>query len=337
MGDEKGDLKSLVSRRGFLQAGALGAGAAATFAGCGRKEEQLIPLLIPEESFIPGTEQWTPSTCTMCSAGCGILVRTMQGEARVTREGREFHQMIVQAKKIEGLPSHPINRGRLCARGQSIPQELYNPDRIGSPLQRTGARGSGEYRSISWGEAMAVLESKLRPLIGTGSIAAIAGGISRLRLGLLERFLAAAGSDNIRVFEPDGSSTLREANRRIYGWPALEVLDLENTRYLLSFAAGLVETHLSPVLYSLGLAHLRGGGEARRAKFVQAEGRFSLTAAQADEWLPVRPGSEAALALSMAHVLVKEELFDREFVRAHTRGFDDFRACTAAAVSSPWR
>src|SRR4029434_9049530 len=139
----------------------------------GGHEEKLIPLLVSEERILPGVDRWTPSTCAICPAGCGILVRSMLGEARVRHDGREFRQMVAQVKKIEGNPAHPINQGRLCARGQSCPQCLYTPERFQTPLKLAGARGSAQYTPISWDEALALLESKLKPLLSSGSIAAI--------------------------------------------------------------------------------------------------------------------------------------------------------------------
>jgi menaquinone reductase, molybdopterin-binding-like subunit len=320
--------KPRISRRGFLRASALGTGAAVSLTGCGSKEEKLIPLLVPEESIIPGTDRWTPSTCTLCPGGCGILVRSMQGEAKVRRDGREYRQMVIQVKKVEGNPSHPINLGKMCARGQALPQLPYHPDRLQTPLKRTGARGTGKYQAISWDEALALLETRIKPLLDAGAasgLAAIAGDASHARHQLLIEFFSAAGSDRIGIEEPPGVPTLRTANWWIYGRPELEVHDLENTRYLLSFGAGLLETHTSPVRYSLGLAHLRGGTGGRKAKFVQVESRLSLTAAQADEWISVRPGAECALALAMAHVILKEGLFDQGSARSRTEGFEDYR------------
>lgn len=320
--------KPRITRRGFLRASALGTGAAVSLTGCGSKEEKLIPLLVPEESIIPGTDRWTPGTCTLCPGGCGILARSMQGEARVRRDGHEYRQMVIQVKKVEGNPSHPINLGRLCARGQALPQVPYHPDRIETPLKRVGDRGAGKYQPTSWDDALALLLSGLKPLLekgqGTG-LAVIAGDASTARRRFLTEFLAAAGSDRIGFEEPAGLSTLRAANSRIYGQPDLDVHDLENTRYLLSFGAGLLETHTSPVRYSLGLAQMRGETGGRKTKFVQVESRFSLTAAQADEWISVRPGAEGALALSMAHVILTEKLFDPEAVRSRTEGFESYR------------
>ncbi len=328
MSDDSKTEKPAINRREFLKSGALGAGAAATLTSCGGHEESVIPFLIPEENILPGVDKWTASTCNICPAGCGILVRSMLGEARVRHEGQERRQMIVQVKKIEGNPLHPVNRGKLCPRGQAGPQILYNPDRIQTPLGLAGARGAGHYQAISWDEALSLLESKLQPLRGAPSasgLAAITGYSSRKRQDLIRDFLLAAGSDRCYLEEPLGLPVLREANRRLFGRADLEVHDFENADYVISFGANILETHTSPVRYNLGLGHFRQGRPGRRGKFVQVEARFSLTAANADEWLPPRPGTEGELALAIAHVILKEQLFDAAFVKSSVKGFETFR------------
>jgi anaerobic selenocysteine-containing dehydrogenase len=252
----------------------------------------------------------------------------MLGEAEVVHEGQLRRQMVIQAKKIEGNPRHPLNLGRICARGQAGPQILYNPDRIRTPLKLDGPRGSGAYKPVSWDEALAVLEDRLSPFGGGAAapgLAAITGLTSPWRRDLVREFLAAAGSDRCFQPEPFGFPTLREANRLLYGVSELEAHDLENARFLISFGANLLESHTSPVRYNLGLAHFRQGRAGTRGKYVQVESRFSLSAANADEWLPVRPGNEAQVALAMAHIILKERLFDESSARSRIAGLDSFR------------
>ncbi len=325
MSDEPNQAATGLNRREFFKASALGAGAAVALSGCGGGEERLIPLLVPEDRLLPGVDQWTPSSCPLCPASCGIEVRSMLGEAKVLRAGREFRQMIRQVKKIEGNPRHPINRGRLCARGQAGPQILYNPDRVSTPLKLSGPRGSGHYQSISWEEALAILDAGLKPAVSRG-MAAICGFSTGQRPRLMRDFLTLVGSNRCYVEEPAGLPTIREANRRMFGRAEPEVHDLENADYLLSFGANLLESHTSPVRYNLGLSHFRRGRPGRRGKFVQVESRFSLTAANADEWLPARPGSEALVALAMAWVILKEDLYDKSITQPTAAAFEEFRS-----------
>ena len=130
----------------------------------------------PEEELIPGIATWKPSVCTLCSAGCGLLVRVMQGEAEVVRHGQQGLIKMGLAKKLEGNPQHPINQGKLCARGQAGLQVLYHPDRITHPIKRTGPRGSGEFQEITWDDALKELSAHLSALQSSKS--ADASGLS---------------------------------------------------------------------------------------------------------------------------------------------------------------
>jgi anaerobic selenocysteine-containing dehydrogenase len=233
--------------------------------------------------------------------------------------------MVMQVKKVEGNPAHPLNQGRTCARGQAAPQVVYNPDRLQTPQVLNGPRGSRRYKPISWDEALTLLESRLASLRSSpAGLAAISGYTSPARAWLLQEFLEAVGSNRCYMQEPAGFATLREANRRVFGIAELEYHDIENARYVLCFGANILEAHSSPVRYNLGLARFRQGRPGMRGKFVQVESRFSLTAANADEWLPVRPGAEASVALSIAHVLLSEHLVDGAFSRSQAAGFDLF-------------
>jgi anaerobic selenocysteine-containing dehydrogenase len=301
-------------------------GVAAGLSGCGGSTDQLLPLLIPEETIPPGTDRWTPGTCPMCPGRCGILIRSMPGEARVAGPQGPSRQIVMQVKKVEGNPVHPVNQGRTCARGQAAPQILYNPDRLQTPQVLDGPRGSREYKRTSWNEALKLLQSRLAPLRSSpAGLAAISGYGSPSRARLLREFLEAAGSSRCYLQEPSGFATLREANRRVFGIAELENHDIEHARYVLCFGANILEAHSSPVRYNLGLARFRQGRPGLRGKFVQVESRFSLTAANADEWLPARPGAEASVALSIAHVLLSERLVDGASPGSPAAGFDLFR------------
>lgn len=130
-----------VKRRDFLKV--LGAGGAATATvGCsGDKVEKLIPYLVSPDHTVGGVSTHYATTCRECAAGCGIIVET--------RDGR--------AIKAEGNPDHPVNRGALCARGQSALQGLYNPDRYRGPMMRDGAT----FKPVTWEQALQTLATKL--------------------------------------------------------------------------------------------------------------------------------------------------------------------------------
>ncbi len=316
-----------MKRRDFLKTGGIAGTAGLILDGCG-KPQQLIPLLVAEDRFVPGEEGWVRTLCQQCSAGCGITVRVMQGESIRTIDGQQKRVKAVQAKKIEGNPEHPISMGGTCARGQAGVQVLYHPDRIQTPLKLSGQRGSGQYQPISWKEAQQLLVSQLQQQQATpAAIAILTGRANRGTMGaIVERFAAGLGTSNIVTYDPFDPAPIRRAMELVAGVSRLPAVDFANANFLLSFNANLFETFLSPVrnIYSYG--QMRQGRPGVRGKFVQAEPRLSQTAACADEWLPIRPGTEGLLALSMAHVIVNEKLYDTEFVGQVPTGFAEWSA-----------
>src|SRR5579863_8901904 len=192
-----------MERRDFIKISALSS-VLATLEGCRSAEKQLIRF-VPEEELVPGIATWKPSVCTLCSAGCGLLVRVMQGEAEVVRKGQLGIIKMGLAKKLEGNPIHPVNRGKLCARGQAGLQVVYHPDRLRGPLKRTGERGSGAFQELSWDDAMKELTAQLSTLHSSGNAGSLAFLTSPLRgqrRELVERFLKAYGAPPPVAYEP---------------------------------------------------------------------------------------------------------------------------------------
>jgi anaerobic selenocysteine-containing dehydrogenase len=316
-----------MKRRDFLKTGGIAGTAGLILDGCG-KPQQLIPLLVAEDRFVPGEEGWVRTLCQQCSAGCGITVRVMQGESIRTIDGQQTRVKAVQAKKIEGNPEHPISMGGTCARGQAGVQVLYHPDRIQTPLKLSGQRGSGQYQPITWKEAQQLLVTQLQQQQATpAAIALLTGRRNRGTLGsIVERFAAGLGTTNVVAYDPFDPAPIRKAMELVTGVSRLPAVDFANANYLLSFNANLFETFLSPVRNIYAYGHMRQGRPGIRGTFVHAEPRLSQTAACADEWLPLKPGTEGLLALSIAHVIVNEKLYDAEFVAQSTGGFAEWSA-----------
>jgi anaerobic selenocysteine-containing dehydrogenase len=295
-----------MQRRDFIKIAAAGS-AAAALEGCGNPDHQLIRF-IPEEDLIPGMATWKPSLCTLCPAGCGTLVRVMQGEAEVVRNGQLGILKMGLAKKIEGNPAHPINRGKLCPRGHAALQVTYHPDRIKTPLQRTGPRGSGQFKEISWDDAIRQLVAQLRPLQNSHDVLAIlTAPVRGVRKAILDTFAKSlnGGHTEFAFFDDD---VMRQANSDAFGHFAMPTVDLGHSNYVISFGADFLGTWNSPVAQSIGYGHMRKGRVGQRGKFVQFESRVSQTGANADEWIACPPGSEGAIALSLAHVIISENL-----------------------------
>lgn len=297
-----------MQRRDFFKITAA-TGALAALEGCGNPDHQLIRF-IPEEDLVPGVATWKPSVCTLCQSGCGTLVRVMQGEAEVIRNGQLGLIKMGLAKKIEGNPAHPVNQGKLCPRGQAALQVTYHPDRIKGPLALTGARGSGEYQPISWDEALKRLNTQLSPLASAkqrGSLVFLTEPLSGQRKTVAQNFANAFGGSAIE-FELLDRSVLMQANGQSFGVAAMPTVDLSRSSYVISFGADFLGTWNSPVAQSVGYGQMRQGRSGQRGKFVQFEARMSQTGANADEWIACPPGMEGAFALSLAHVILDEKL-----------------------------
>ena len=189
-----------MDRRSFIKLTAI-TGTSATLASCGNPENQLIRF-VPDEDIIPGVATWKPSVCPLCQAGCGLTVRVMDADADVVRNGQAGVVRIAAAKKLEGAPDHPVNRGGLCARGQSAIQITYHPDRISQPLKRSGDRGQGRYEAITWEAALAEVVSKLDALdANQRAVAAVSRSGRGHRAALLRQFLARFGAPAPMTFE----------------------------------------------------------------------------------------------------------------------------------------
>lgn len=306
-----------MERRDFFKIAAL-TSAAAALDSCGKPEQQLIRF-VPEETLVPGIATFKPSICTLCPAGCGLSVRVMQGEAEVVRKGQLGIIKMGLAKKLEGNPMHPVNRGKLCARGQAGLQVIYHPDRLRGPLKRSGERGSGAFQNISWDDAMKELTSQLSSLhsaSGAASLAFLTSPLRGQRRELIDRFLKAYGAPPSMTYEPLDDSVLRQANFLSFGWPELPTFDLSHADYVISFGADFLGTWNSPVSQSIGYGEMRQGRVGHRGRFVQVEARMSQTGANADEWVPCKPGTEGILALGIAHVILAGKLSSHD---AHSR------------------
>jgi menaquinone reductase, molybdopterin-binding-like subunit len=297
-----------MQRRDFFKITAA-TGALAALEGCGNPDHQLIRF-IPEEDLVPGVATWKPSICTLCQSGCGTLVRVMQGEAEVIRNGQLGLIKMGLAKKIEGNPAHPVNQGRLCPRGQAALQVTYHPDRIKGPLALTGARGSSEYQPISWDQALKHLNTQFSPLASAkqkGSLVFLTEPLSGQRRTIVQNFANAFGGSAIE-FELLDRSVIQQASLQSFGVPALPTVDLSQSSYVISFGADFLGTWNSPVAQSVGYGQMRQGRSGQRGKFVQFEARMSQTGANADEWIACPPGMEGALALSLAHAILGAKL-----------------------------
>ena len=251
-----------------------------------------------------------PGACNLCPSGCGILARVADGKV----------------VKLEGNPMHPVNSGSLCPKGQAAPELLYNPDRLNGPQKLKGERGSGQWETISWDEAIKTVADKLNALRSAATpekLVFMAGEPRGQLLPLFERFMQAFGSPNFVLNE---SLNVAAAKLGVYltqGVYDLPVYDLENSRYILSFGASLLEAGPNPQRSISGLSYSRRG-RATRSKVVMIDPRQGITGTKADEWVAIKPGTDAALALGIMNVIIRASLFDADFVHNYAFGFEDF-------------
>jgi anaerobic selenocysteine-containing dehydrogenase len=298
-----------MERRDFLRFSAI-TGATAALDSCGNPEVQLIRF-VPEEELVPGVAAWKPGLCTLCPAGCGTMVRVMEGETEVVRRGQHGLIQMGLAKKLEGNPRHPVSQGKLCPRGQAGLQVTYHPDRLKTPLQRSGPRGSGQFHEISWDVGIQLLLSQLRTLRSNrraSSLGFLSKPLRGQRRVLLARFLSAFGAPPPVTFELFDETVLRQANALSFGHSQLPSFDLARANYVISFGADFLSTWNSPVAQSVAYGAMRQERPGVRGKLVQVEPRLSQTGANADEWIPARPGTEGALALGLARVIMDQRL-----------------------------
>jgi len=295
-----------IDRRSFL-----------SFAIGGAAGTALSPLpwkLIDDLSIWSQNWDWTPvpqkgetiyvkSTCTLCPGGCGISVRLV--DDRVV--------------KIEGLAGHPVNDGGICLLGQSGTQLLYGPNRVQSPKKKV----KGKWINISWEAAIAEIAEKLSDLRANGlshTVACITDSDSGTLPGLWNRFLTVYGSPNF-IRTPSIQDNYELALYLTQGVMARPGFDVKNCDYILSFASGLIEGWQSPVYMIQGKSALVQNG----GKMGQIEPRLSKTAAKSNRWIAARPGTEGALALGIGHVIIKEGLYNQDFVANYTAGFNEYK------------
>jgi len=281
-----------LTRRNFLSwAGISAVGAV----GCdifGKDGEELrlqSPVMQPED-LVKGRDNWYATLCRQCPSSEGVLIRVMEG----------------RAKKVQGNPNYPVNWGKQSARCDSGLQALYHPERISGPMRRSGARGSGQFAPITWEQGLDTLSAELSAR-GDGLL--LITEPMRAHPALISsRFADAFGGRHLG-FEPLDQTTYRAAVKSVYGQDLLPDFDLSHANFLLSFGADFLSTWVSPTRWSVGYGNFRHSeGRTERGTHVQVEPRFSMTAANADKWVPIKPGIEGYLALSLAHVIISENL-----------------------------
>ncbi len=246
-------------------------------------------------------EHVVKSICGECHGLCGVLLHVRNG----------------RVVKIEGDEECPITNGTMCSKGLAAVQRLYHPDRLKYPLKRGGDRGEGKWQRISWDEALDTIATNLTKIRDTYSPLSIAVifGTGRMHSFYVQRFCGILGTPNRGsacnvCFSPRASTGRVTFGRSI-------MFDAENSKCLLAWGSNIHHTNESG-----DKAYQFIEGYKKGAKLICVDPLFTALAAKADIWLQIRPGTDAALALAMLNVIVKEKLYDREFVDRWIYGFD---------------
>ncbi len=297
-----------MKRRTFLKIAAMGS--LSFVSACSPdSEKKLFSLVTAPEDMVTGSANWYASTCRECPAGCGVLAKN--------REGRVV--------KLEGNPLHPINQGRLCMRGQAALQDIYNPDRLKTPL----IKKNGQFQPISFEKAVTLLKAKAitKARKGPDRIRMMTETVGPILMRLFSDSLQNFNAQPPVVFEPFAYEALKTANAMVFGVDGLASYHMERADVLVSFGADFLETWLSPVEYARKFKRMHAIQGRRKNRFFYVSPCQSLTGANADDWLACRPDSENVIALG----LVKEALDKgkgqdlpetlREFLKATTASY----------------
>ena len=285
-----------LTRRHFLAWAGISAVGAVACEGFGIREGEFSvqsPVMLPED-MVRGQDNWYATLCRCCPGSEGIVVRVMEG----------------RAKKIQGNPLYPVNQGKQSARCEAGLQAVYHPDRISGPMRRSGTRGSGHFTPIPWKDApgvtgLGMLRQQLEEN-GEGMLM-VTEPLRGHMAQVTDRFASAFGGKRLG-FETLDNNTYMAAVKNVFGQDRMPDFDLANTNFLLSFGADFLSTWLSPTRWSQAYGEFRQGEGRKRGTFYQVDSRFSMTAANADKWIPIDPGWEGHLALSLAQVILAEGL-----------------------------
>lgn len=280
-----------MDRRLFMQVAGGGA-LASTGLACPRFFRKGEP-----EPVFPGG---VPTTCELCPNKCSVIAVVEHGRIR----------------KLNPNPENPKSRDMLCARGNAAIQQVYDPDRLKQPMIRAGARGEGKWRAVSWEEAWDYTAKKLNEVKEKhgpqGTLWSSTEGFQEV---FFKNLGMAFGSPNILRHPSLCLASVNLAYSMTFG--TVPSFDLLNADYVIMAGANRFESIITP-----DTMDLIGGVMERKAKLIYLDPRFTVTASKADEWHPIKPGTDLAFILAMIHVIIAEDRHDKAFLEGFTLGFE---------------
>lgn len=236
-----------------------------------------------------------PTTCFNCESACGLTAYVDKDSGKI--------------RKFEGNPYHPGSRGRNCAKGPATINQITDPDRILYPLKRVGKRGEGQWERITWEEALDTVAARIRKALKEGRNNEIAYHVGRPgHEGYANRVLQSWGIDGHNSHTNICSSGARFGYNIWYGHDRPSP-DHANAKFIL-----LISAHLESGHYFNPHAQRIIEGKMKGAKLATMDPRLSNTASMSDYWMPTYPGTEAAVMLAMARVILQKGLYNRAYM-----------------------
>jgi thiosulfate reductase/polysulfide reductase chain A len=292
-----------ISRRKFLKITGYTVGAAAAVSSLG---PVIKGAKKTNKDKVKGIKK-IPTFCDICFWKCGAIAYVKDGELW----------------KIEGHPDDPLSKGRLCPRGTGGIGAVSDPDRLRSPLIRTKARGKEEWIEVTWDEAFDYITDKMNKIkadYGPESVALFAHGIGG---NFIKHTMNAWGTQNFAAPSFAQCRGPRDVGFELTFGEAIgspERTDIENSKCLV-----LIGSHLGENMHN---SQVQEFAEAiqKDAVVIVVDPRFSVAASKAKYYLPIKPGTDIALLLAWMNVIVKERLYDADYVTKYGFGFEQFAA-----------
>jgi thiosulfate reductase/polysulfide reductase chain A len=284
-----------ISRRSFLKWTG-----AATAASVTATQAPVLHALVPEKKDgIPAKVENRFSVCDMCLNKCGLIARVEDGVVT----------------KLDPNPKFLKSRSMLCARGNAGIDQLYDPDRLKYPLLRKGKRGEGKWQRLSWDQALDHAAEQLTKIAEKYTRCGVlfTPG-SDMQSTFVRWFAEVFGSYNVTTHE---SSCLLSRNRAYLDtFGEVPFSDILHTKYLIMAGANRFEALITPDSIDLMTAKKNG------CKLIVLDPRYTKTAALADEWYAIRPGTDMAFFLALAHVIIGEKLYDQTYAAEKLYGVE---------------
>lgn len=298
-----------VSRRKFLQGSvalSIAGGSAITATNLfGSGDKAQGELSITTKTGVGSDSQYVATLCEMCVNKCAAIARVEDGVIT----------------KLDPNPLFPKSKNMLCPRGNAGIQSVYDPDRLKSPMIRTGEKGKGQFKKVSWDEAYKYIEEKMTKILdeekdNRSSFLFCAG--EGMAEHTFKTFYQAFGSSNWLNHSSICLQTVASGYGVTIG--AYPQADLENAKYVIMAGANRAEAIVTPDTMDL-FKNTKGRG----TKLICVDPRFTNTAAKADKWLAIKPGTDLAFVLALTYVVLSEELENKEYVKANFNGFDEYK------------